>query len=69
MMTKLTQHELMEAARANVEANADWTEQATPDEIYDKTFALAYDKLVDLDVPALEASIMATAIAQSYAQP
>jgi hypothetical protein len=58
-----------EAARQNVEANADWDEEASADTIYDAAFHLALDRLVDLGVPEMDRAGIAQEVAQAFAQP
>jgi hypothetical protein len=65
----MTDDELREAARGNIEANADWTEDASPDEIADCVYTLAIDKLLDLGVHHLKAVEIANELAQGYANP
>jgi hypothetical protein len=64
-----SREELMELGRGNVEANADWEEDATADEVYDKAYVLAFDKVFDACGDRHLAGTLAMEIAQAYAQP
>lgn len=70
----MTRDEMIELARGNIEQNlcADWDpENGDPDAdyIYDDAYVLAFDKLVDANVPVLEAREVAQYVAQGFAQP
>jgi hypothetical protein len=60
---------LMDVARGNVERNADWNEESSPDEIYDSVYTLAFDALHDHGCDRDVCSDLAKEIAMSYAQP
>jgi hypothetical protein len=72
----MTYDEMKELARGNVERNlgdaiAEDCDDGEPsaDLIYDEAFTLAVDALIDAGVDNKTAGIIATEIAQSFAQP
>lgn len=58
-----------EAARGNVERNADWEEESTPDDIYSCAYDLAFDGAVDAGAPHDVGREIADHVARSFAQP
>lgn len=68
-MTKsLTDSEMLEIARGNIERHLD-SEDMSEDAIYDDAYTLAFDALVDAGVTHATARAVAARAAQGYAKP
>lgn len=60
---------LKDVGRGNVDRHADWGEEATPDEIHDAVYELAFDKIIDECGKPELARAIARELAMEFAQP
>lgn len=65
----MTENEMLEMARGNIERGAEWCETASADTIYEECYTLAFDALHDAGVERNTASRIARQVAMGHAQP
>ena len=65
----MTDEQMREIARGNIERNAAWDEDASADTIHDEVYTLAFDALHDAGVDDDTARAVAREMAQGYAAP
>lgn len=61
--------QMEDIARGAIERNADWSEDAASDDIYDAAYILALYALIDAGVDNATAVAVAQHMAMSYANP
>jgi hypothetical protein len=60
---------LRDVARGNIERNASWEEDASPDTVHDEVYTLGFDALHDYGAPIDDCRRIARELAMGYAAP